>query len=91
MDSQRPEHEYLAELALLKAALSAAEVARDAYASEVEDLKAELEECKPKPDNAALKQQVFTALGAELLYRLERHQDVDPGYLAQFDLLGRDL
>lgn len=44
-----------------------------------------------KEDNAALKQRVFTALGTELLYRLERHHDLKPDLVAQFDLLGRDL
>lgn len=41
-------------------------------------------------DNAALKQRVYTALG-RLLYRLERHHDLKPDLVAQFDLLGRDL
>lgn len=44
-----------------------------------------------KEDNAALKQRVYTALGTELLYRLERHVEVDPDLVAQFDLLSHSV
>lgn len=45
----------------------------------------------PTPDNAALKQRVFSALGESLVLNLERGYPPDPGLVQQFGMLGRDL